>query len=187
MKAGQVIPRGHALQNLFPVYKDGVIRVGDRLKHSTLSPDEKFPIILPSISAFTTLVIRYCHHLTLHGGPQLCLALIRLLFWIVRGKAKVKAFVRSCITCRRFQTSPECQYFAIFVCLCTKAVHLEVVIGYDTAAFIAAFKRFMSRRGPCLTLLSDQGTNFVGADAELRSMHTVHIHYDLKTPRQQAG
>ena len=64
-------------------------------------------------------------------------------------------------------------YFAIFVCLCTKAVHLEVVTGYDTAAFIAAFKWFVSRRGPCLRLLSDQGTNFVGAYAELRSIHVV--------------
>lgn len=61
-------------------------------------------------------------------------------------------------------------YIAIFVCMCTKAVHLELVSGYDSEAFIAAFSRFDARRGPCAKLFSDQGTTFVGADAELKSM-----------------
>ena len=61
-------------------------------------------------------------------------------------------------------------YIAVFICLCTKAVHLEAVTSYDTEGFIAAFKRFTARRGPCFKLFSDQGTNFIGADAELRSM-----------------
>ena len=47
---------------------------------------------------------------------------------------------------------------------------LEGSLEYDTEGFIAAFKRFISRRGPCLQLFSDQGTNFIGADAELRSL-----------------
>uniref|UniRef100_A0ABD2VYB7 Integrase catalytic domain-containing protein n=1 Tax=Trichogramma kaykai TaxID=54128 RepID=A0ABD2VYB7_9HYME len=63
-------------------------------------------------------------------------------------------------------------YFAIFVCMATKAVHLEAVSAYDTSAFLAAFRRFVSRRGPCRHLYSDRGTNFVGADAELRRMHS---------------
>ena len=109
LKTNQTLPRSHALRNLFPVYKDGVIRVGGRLKHSVLSPDEKYPITLPSASILTDLVIRYSHHLTLHGGSQLCLALIRRLFWVVKGSVKVKAFIRNCVTCRRFQASPERQ------------------------------------------------------------------------------
>ncbi|XP_011689310.1 PREDICTED: uncharacterized protein LOC105450902 [Wasmannia auropunctata] len=61
-------------------------------------------------------------------------------------------------------------FLAVFVCLSTRAVHLEVVSDYTTEAFLAAFKRFVSRRGLCSTLYSDQGTNFVGADAELRRL-----------------
>uniref|UniRef100_A0ABD2X1J0 Integrase zinc-binding domain-containing protein n=1 Tax=Trichogramma kaykai TaxID=54128 RepID=A0ABD2X1J0_9HYME len=62
-------------------------------------------------------------------------------------------------------------YVAIFVCMSTKAVHLEAVSAYDTKSFIAAFRRFTARRGPCRHLYSDQGTNFVDADAELRRLH----------------
>lgn len=43
-----------------------------------------------------------------------------------------------------------------------------MVTDYTTDAFIAAYKRFTGRRGICATLQSDCGTNFVGADAELR-------------------
>jgi hypothetical protein len=59
---------------------------------------------------------------------------------------------------------------ALFICLSTKAVHLEAVSSYDAISFIAAFKRFTSRRGHCATLHSDQGSNFVGADRELRKL-----------------
>lgn len=59
-------------------------------------------------------------------------------------------------------------YLAIFVCLTTSAIHIEVVTDYTTDAFIAAYKRFTGRRGICATLQSDCGTNFVGADATLR-------------------
>lgn len=54
-------------------------------------------------------------------------------------------------------------YICLFVCLATKALHLELVSSLSTEAFIAAFKRFISRRGSCSTIFSDRGTNFVGA------------------------
>ncbi|XP_071580243.1 uncharacterized protein [Temnothorax nylanderi] len=63
-------------------------------------------------------------------------------------------------------------YLAIFVCLATSAIHIEVVTDYTTEAFIAAYKRFTGRRGICATLQSDCGTNFVGADAALRQRFT---------------
>lgn len=58
-------------------------------------------------------------------------------------------------------------YLAIFVCLSTSAVHIELVTDYTTEAFIAAYKRFFGRRGICATLYSDCRTNFVGADSVL--------------------
>ena len=58
-------------------------------------------------------------------------------------------------------------YVAIFVCMATKALHLELVGDLSTAAFIGAFKRFCARRGKCINLWSDQGRNFVGANKQL--------------------
>lgn len=74
-------------------------------------------------------------------------------------------------------------FIALFICLATKAVHLEVVSDYSTQTFLAAFKRFTARRGICTELLSDNGSNFKGADSELRSMFRASSRYwsDLAT------
>lgn len=66
-------------------------------------------------------------------------------------------------------------YIALFVCFSTKAIHLELVSSLTTDAFIAAFRRFVARRGRCSHLHSDCGTNFIGADKELRSLHSEII------------
>lgn len=60
-------------------------------------------------------------------------------------------------------------YIAVFVCMVTRAVHLEAVTGMTSEAFIAAFTRFTARRGMCVNMYSDNGTTFVGADKEMRS------------------
>ena len=55
----------------------------------------------------------------------------------------------------------------VFVCFSTKAVHLELVMDLTTKAFLAALRRFSSRRGYPSVVYSDNGTHFVGAAAEL--------------------
>ncbi|XP_058446157.1 uncharacterized protein LOC131427192 [Malaya genurostris] len=59
-------------------------------------------------------------------------------------------------------------YVAVFVCLATKAIHLEGVTDLTSNAFISALKRFCGCRGLPSQLWSDNGTNFVGADRMLR-------------------
>ncbi|XP_070529940.1 uncharacterized protein [Cardiocondyla obscurior] len=61
-------------------------------------------------------------------------------------------------------------YIALFICLATKAVHIEAVGDLSTEAFLGAYRRFAGRRGVCRILYSDNGTNFKGADVELRKM-----------------
>ena len=53
-------------------------------------------------------------------------------------------------------------YICIFVCMSTKAVHLEVTSDLTTEAFTACLRRFISRRNCPLTIRSDNGPNFVG-------------------------
>lgn len=61
-------------------------------------------------------------------------------------------------------------YGAIFVCMCTKAVHLELVSDLSTERFLQALRRFIARRGRCTDLYSDNGTNFVGARNQLQEL-----------------
>lgn len=53
-------------------------------------------------------------------------------------------------------------YIAVFVCLATKAIHLEVIGSLSADSFLAALRRFVGRRGPVAHLYSDNGTNNVG-------------------------
>lgn len=55
----------------------------------------------------------------------------------------------------------------VFVCMVTRAVHIEVVSDFTTPTFLLAFRRFTSRRGLCSTVYSDNGTTFQGANAEI--------------------
>ena len=61
-------------------------------------------------------------------------------------------------------------YICVFVSLTVKAVHLELVSDLTTDAFIAALRRFVARRGKPTLIWSDHGSNFIGADRELREM-----------------
>lgn len=58
----------------------------------------------------------------------------------------------------------------MFVCMATKAIHIELVSDLTTEMFLNALKRFISRRGKRNSILSDNGKNFLGASNALRQM-----------------
>jgi len=59
-------------------------------------------------------------------------------------------------------------YGCIFVCFNSRAIHIEDVSSLETDTFIQALRRFMSVRGCPKEIWSDNGTNFVGAEKEIR-------------------
>lgn len=59
-------------------------------------------------------------------------------------------------------------YIAVFVCMVTKAVHLELVSDLSSSAFLAALRRMAARRGAPRHIYCDNGTNFVGASRILQ-------------------
>lgn len=64
-------------------------------------------------------------------------------------------------------------YVALFVCMVTKAIHIEAVSDLSTDAFIAALKRFVARRGAPAHIYSDNGSNFVGAKRKLNEVYKL--------------
>ncbi|XP_063910744.1 uncharacterized protein LOC135127960 [Zophobas morio] len=210
-------PCSKRLLNLSPfVDEKGILRVGGRLRHSTLPSASKFPALLPSKHHLTDLLIRQIHEDNFHCGINTTMYLSRQIVWILSPRRTVRRVLSSCVRCfkahplsaqpkmgdlpamRVSESKPfSCvgvdyggpfsvsvarirgasvikAYLCLFICFATKAVHLEVASSLSTDAFIAALRRFVSRRGRCTHIFSDCGTNFSGANREfVKTMRTA--------------
>ena len=59
------------------------------------------------------------------------------------------------------------RYGAMFTCLASSAVHIEISQSMTTDTFIQALRRLIARRGNVRQIRSDNGPNLVGAEQEL--------------------
>ncbi|XP_065084788.1 uncharacterized protein LOC135706997 [Ochlerotatus camptorhynchus] len=78
-------------------------------------------------------------------------------------------------------------WIVLFICLDTKAIHLEIVSELSTGAFMAAFDRFVSRRGKPATVWTDNGTNFVGTANVLDEWKSFFDSIDNQDGIRRAG
>ena len=69
------------------------------------------------------------------------------------------------------------RYLCLFMCLQTHCCHLEMATSLETDAFLNAFMRMTARKGWPTKMLSDNGTNFVGAEKEIREL-VSHLDHD---------
>jgi len=60
------------------------------------------------------------------------------------------------------------RYLCLFTCLASRAVHLEIAFSLDIDSFLQCFTRFYSRHITPDHVFSDNRSNFVGAEQELR-------------------
>ncbi|XP_065095607.1 uncharacterized protein LOC135717444 [Ochlerotatus camptorhynchus] len=196
------------------VDSDGLIRVGGRLKYSSIPYDGKHQILLPDKHQVTRTLVRKLHEEHLHVGQRGLLSIVRERFWPVNAKSLIKKTIVTCYACCRNNPRPSSQYMgdlpdyritpspvfantgvdyagpvilkeagrktvqykayiAVFICLATKAIHLELVSNLTTDNFVAALQRFISRRGMVSNIYSDNGTTFVGANHELAALRTL--------------
>ena len=61
-------------------------------------------------------------------------------------------------------------YIALFTCAVTRAVHLELVTDLSADAFLLAFRRFISRRGICNVIYSENARTFKRAEQDLKCL-----------------
>jgi hypothetical protein len=213
LKSNKPLSKKSRLLTLCPFLdKDGLLRVGGRLRNANIPQNQKTPVLLPRQSPLTDMLIKSLHLQYLHAGPTLLLSILQQKYWILRARDAVRFHIHKCVTCTKlaavtqqqfmadlpssrvipcrafqkcgvdyagpFLLRPELPrskttikaYLSLFVCFSTRAFHLELVSSLSTAAFLAAFRRFVSRRGRPTDVYSDCGTNFVGANRELQDM-----------------
>lgn len=210
---GEPVHKGSRIAKFVPfIDDDGIVRMRGRLEHSSMSYDEKHPILLPGSATLSRRLIEDAHQKTLHGQAQVCLQYLREKYWITDARSILRNWIKHCPKCVRFNQRMATQlmadlpstrvqisrpfehcgvdyagpfkieayrgrgtkvelsaYVAIFVCFTTKAVHLELVGNLSAKAFLAAFDRFFIRRQHVKHMYSDNGTNFVAANKELRA------------------
>ena len=85
---------------------DGILQCQGRLGSSDLPPDAKFPILLPTHSEVTTLVVLSAHRILLHSGVMQTLAHVRNSFWIPKGRRMVTNILKRCMYCAKFRAKP---------------------------------------------------------------------------------
>ncbi|XP_028404804.1 uncharacterized protein LOC114527371 [Dendronephthya gigantea] len=61
------------------------------------------------------------------------------------------------------------RYSVLFTCLTIRAIHIEIAYSLDTDSFLQSMRRFIARRGRPEIMRSDNGTNFVAGEKELRN------------------
>ena len=61
----------------------------------------------------------------------------------------------------------------LFTCLTTRVVHVEIVTSMDTSSCVMGVEQFVSRSGTPALIWSDIGTNFIGAEKELREKWNI--------------
>lgn len=66
------------------------------------------------------------------------------------------------------------------MCFAVKAIHLELLSDLSTQTFLAALKRFFSRRGKSSKFYCDNGGSFIGAKNELKELYEVQRRKDYQ-------
>ena len=64
------------------------------------------------------------------------------------------------------------RYGAMFTCMASRAIHIEVAFNLDTDSFILALRRLVARRGNVRSIYSDNESNFIGAERELKKAYS---------------
>ena len=122
--------------------KDGLLRVGGRLRHASIEAEARNPITLPKKAHVVDLLVRHCHAEAGHSGREHVLSLIREKYWIIKGRMAVRKVLSSCFDCKRRLQPPGSQKMS-------DLPHERVTPGEPPFTFVGVeyFGSFYVKRG----------------------------------------
>lgn len=105
LQAGKCLPKSSSISKLSPfIGIDGLLRVGGRLKHSSLTEPEKHPILVPGRHHIAILIVRHYHEQIKHQGRHITEGSIRSAgFWITGAKSLVSSVIYKCVKCQKLR------------------------------------------------------------------------------------
>ncbi|XP_033212395.1 uncharacterized protein LOC117169990 [Belonocnema kinseyi] len=169
------LPKTSKLLRLHPFIEDHLLRVGGRIKNAEIDKDQKHPILLPRNHPVTNFIILDIHERQFHSGVNGTLYATRLKKCF-RGRPKELDYVMGNLPGvkeKRPRNRNKVKVnAAVFVCLSTKAVYIELVGDLTTDIFIASLRRVFARRGKAKAIYSDNGANFFGAKNKLNVLYS---------------
>lgn len=113
LKRGVSLPSSSPLFHLDPIVDKGLLRVGGRLKKSSLSQELKHPVILPKNCHITKLILSHYHDRICHQGRSQTQMELRVNgFWVIGGSKSVARLIHNCVRCRKLRRPAEEQRMA---------------------------------------------------------------------------
>ncbi|KAK3724031.1 hypothetical protein QZH41_007681 [Actinostola sp. cb2023] len=115
-----ITQRNRALKKTSSLYrldpfldKEGLLRVGGRLKLADIPYDEKYPMILPRKSHITSLILCHFHERVHHQGRGITQNEVRASgYWAVGGKSVISHHISKCVKCRKLPGATQVQKMA---------------------------------------------------------------------------
>jgi hypothetical protein len=82
--------------------EDNLLRIDGRLKHGSLSLEEKHPTVLPTDSHITKLLVEHYHRECGHGGRGMTMNTVRQKgYWIIGLRKVASKIIGTCIHCKK--------------------------------------------------------------------------------------
>lgn len=100
LEGGCSLPSSSPLFRLDPLVDKGLLRIGGRLKQSSLSRELKHPVIHPKNPYVTKLILSHYHErICHHGRSQTQMELRANGFWLIGGSKSVAKLIHNYTMC----------------------------------------------------------------------------------------
>ncbi|XP_066910473.1 uncharacterized protein [Clytia hemisphaerica] len=86
--------------------KNGILRIGGRLKNAPVSLEAKHQIVIPKGHVASLTAEKY-HKENGHSGVNQILSEVIQKYWILCGRQVINTVIKACVECQRFKNKPE--------------------------------------------------------------------------------